>query len=160
MSSQPVNTGSLCQALPHAPSAGPLAGLGGRGTAFLKAVADRLLQLANWTRSVRFIKYREALRQRRSLDRALWEAQLVLGKRMYEAGIDDGETGAQIAILDEELRHAQVVRASTCELERERLLLFVQLAAAALAEDGPLPGAEAEYARARSLQAALHDCQA
>ena len=76
---------------------------------------------------------------------------------MYEGGIDDGELGAQIDLLNRKLCQAQAKRVSTRELERERQQLFVQLAAAALAEDGPLPGAEIEYARARAIQAALQD---
>jgi hypothetical protein len=66
---------------------------------------------------------------------------------MLAAGIDDGELGAKIAALDERTRRA----------EREGLL--AQLAAAALEDDAPLPGADAEYERARAAQAALrrHD---
>jgi hypothetical protein len=56
----------------------------------------------------------------------------------------DGELGAKIAALEERIRSA----------EREKLL--VQLAVAALEDDGPLPGADAEYIRARNAQAALH----
>jgi hypothetical protein len=66
---------------------------------------------------------------------------------MVAAGIDDGQLGAKIAALDQR----------TGRVERDRLLL--QLAAAALEDDGPLPGADAEYGRARQAQAALrrHD---
>jgi hypothetical protein len=65
---------------------------------------------------------------------------------MFAAGIDDGELGAKIAALGQ----------GTGRVERERLL--VQLAAA-LEDDGPLPGADAEYGRARQARAALrrHD---
>jgi hypothetical protein len=66
---------------------------------------------------------------------------------MVAAGIDDGHLGAQIATLN----------GPTKQTPRETLL--VQLAAAALEDDGPLPGADAEYKRARAAEAALqlHD---
>ena len=92
-------------------------------------------------------RYGRGLWRRRSVSRAFADAQLLLGRRMVAAGIDDGELGAKIAALGERTRRA----------EREELL--VQLAAAALEDDGPLPGADAEYERARAAQAALqrHD---
>ena len=93
--------------------------------------------------------------RRRRLSGAFVEAQAALGERMYAAGIDDGELGARISALDGQLRRAESVRGSTLALKATRRQLVLQLAAAALEDDGPLPGADAEYRRAREAQAAL-----
>jgi hypothetical protein len=89
------------------------------------------------------------------LSGAFAEAQAALGERMYLAGIDDGELGARISALNEQLRRAEVVRGSTQALKAARHQLVLQLAAAALEDDGPLPGADAEYSRAREAQMAM-----
>jgi hypothetical protein len=47
------------------------------------------------------------------------------------------------------------VGGDTLALKTARRQLILQLAAAALVDDGPLPGADAEYHRAREAQAAL-----
>ena len=83
------------------------------------------------------------------------EAQAALGECMYAAGIDDGELGAKISALNEQLRRAEAVGGSTQALKAARRQVVLQLAAAALEDDGPLPGADAEYRRAREAQAAL-----
>jgi hypothetical protein len=93
--------------------------------------------------------------RKRQLNGAFLEAQAVLGGRMYAAGIDDGELGAKISALDEQLRRAEAVGRSTQALKAARRQLILQLAAAALEDDGPLPGADAEYRRAREARAAL-----
>jgi hypothetical protein len=74
---------------------------------------------------------------------------------MYSAGIDDGELGARISALNEKLRRAEAVGGSTQALKAARRPVVLQLAAAALEDDGPLPGADSEYRRAREAQAAL-----
>jgi hypothetical protein len=92
---------------------------------------------------------------KRSLKRAFVHAKIALGERMYAAGIDDGRLGSQIAAVDERIRqtHSSQATGETLKAERRRLLL--RLAEAALEEDAPLPGADAEYARARAAQTAL-----
>ena len=50
---------------------------------------------------------------------------------------------------------AEAVGGSTQALKAARRQLVLHLAAAALEDDGPLPGADAEYRRAREAQAAL-----
>ena len=92
---------------------------------------------------------------RRRLNGAFAEAQAALGDHMYAAGIDDGEIGARISALNEQLRRAEAVGASTQVLRAARRQLVLQLAAAALEDDGPLPGADAEYRRAREAHGAL-----
>ena len=99
-------------------------------------------------------KYGMDLWRKRRMNGAFAEAQAALGERMYAAGIDDGELGARISALDEQLRDAEGVGRSTQALKAARRQLVLQLAAAALEDDGPLPGADAEYRRARE-QAAL-----
>jgi hypothetical protein len=89
------------------------------------------------------------------LSRAFEEAQAALGERMCAAGIDDGELGAKISALNEQLRRAEVVGGSTQALKAARRQLVLQLAGAALVDDGPLPGADAEYCRAREAREAL-----
>ena len=93
--------------------------------------------------------------RRRRLSGAFESAQTALGERMYAAGIDDGEHGVKIRALDEQLRRAEVFGGSTQALKSTRRELILRLAAAALEEDGPLPGADAEYERAREAQVAL-----
>src|ERR1700684_349652 len=83
--------------------------------------------------------------RRRRLSGAFVEAQAALGERMYAAGIDDGELGAKISALDEQLRRAKAVGGSPQVLKTQRRQLVLQLANAAFEDDGPLPGAEAEY---------------
>jgi hypothetical protein len=92
---------------------------------------------------------------KRRLSGVFLEAQAALGERMYAAGIDDGEHGAKINALDERLSRAETVGGSIQALKAARRQLVLHLAAAALEDDGPLPGADAEYHRARETQAAL-----
>ena len=89
------------------------------------------------------------------LRRALLAAELDLGERMYAAGIDDGALGAQVAALDQRIRRADATRLPLGPLLARRRELLLRLAAAALEVEAPLPGADAEYPRARSAQAAL-----
>ena len=91
----------------------------------------------------------------RHLQRALLAAEIDLGERMYAAGIDDGSLGAQIAALDRDMRRADTTRLPLGTLLARRRALLLRLAAAALEVDAPLPGADAEYGRARGAQAAL-----
>jgi hypothetical protein len=73
---------------------------------------------------------------------------------MYAAGIDNGQLAAQIAVLDEIIRQAEAARGSARALRADRKKLILQLAAAALEEEAPLPGADAEYQKVREPQAA------
>ena len=93
--------------------------------------------------------------RKRRLSSAFVEAQAALGERMYAAGIDDGELGPKIYALDERLLWTNALGGSTQALKAARRQLVLQLAAAALEDDGPLPGADAEYRKAREAQAAL-----
>ncbi len=90
----------------------------------------------------------------RRLKWALVEAQVALGERMYAAGIDDGKLGAKIAAVDELARRLSAGR-SIQALRAVHRQLVLQLAVAALEDDGPLPGADAEYRLAKAAQAAL-----
>ncbi len=83
------------------------------------------------------------------------DAKLALGERMFAAGIDDGRIGAQTAAVDERIRQAHADQAASKALKAERRTLLLRLAEAALEEDAPLPGADAEYTRARVAQTAL-----
>jgi hypothetical protein len=111
--------------------------------------------MATLRKPLRLAKHGNNLWRKRRLNGAFVEAQAALGERMYAAGIDDGELGAKISALDEQLRRAEAVGGSTEALKAARRQLVLQLAAAALEDDGPLPGADAEYRRAREAQAAL-----
>jgi hypothetical protein len=140
---------------------GSAANRGGRALAFVNSVWRRLLRelrqtfRATYEQPVRFLAHAKRRWRRRSVSRAFALAQLALGQRMYAAGIDDGELGAQISVLDEKIRWAEAATASGGALKAERVRLVLQLAAAALADKGPLPGADAEYARACEAEAAL-----
>jgi hypothetical protein len=120
-------------------------------------VSEIILMTAMATLSVllRPAKHVTDLWHKRRLSGAFAEAQAALGERMYAAGIDDGELGARINALNETLRRAEAVRGSTQALKAARRQLVLQLAAAALEDDGPLPGADAEYRRVKDAQAAL-----
>jgi hypothetical protein len=89
------------------------------------------------------------------LRRAFIELQAALGECMYTAGIDDGELGARISAVDEQLHRAETDEDCIQALTAARRELILQLAAAALEDDGPLPGADVAYCRARDSQAAL-----
>ena len=89
-------------------------------------------------------------------DRQSWyAARLALGRRMYAAGIDDGQLGQQIARLEQQV-HRRGRNMSEAEPAAERNRLLVQLAELALEDDAPLPGAEQEYRRAREMQEVLY----
>jgi hypothetical protein len=75
---------------------------------------------------------------------------------MYAAGIDDDETGAQIAALDARLTADGLAPGEAQELRARRLLLLIRLADAALEDDAPLPGADTEFELALQLKQALH----
>jgi hypothetical protein len=110
--------------------------------------------MATLSKPLQLAKHGMDLWRKRRLSGAFVEAQAALGERMYAAGIDDGEHGAKINALDERLHWAEAVGVSTQALKATRRQLVLQLAAA-LEDDGPLPGADAEYHRAREAQAAL-----
>jgi len=74
---------------------------------------------------------------------------------MYAAGIDDGQLGAQVAALDRHICQDHLAGVAVKGLKAERRMLLVRLAASALEEDAPLPGADAEYETASKAQAAL-----
>ena len=93
--------------------------------------------------------------RRRQLSGAFGEAQAALGERMYAAGVDDGNLGARITALDQQLHWAKMVGGSVKALKAARRQLMLQLAAAALEDHWPLPGADAEYRMAKEAQAAL-----
>jgi len=94
-------------------------------------------------------------RRARLLAEAYTEARIALGQRMFAAGIDDGETGAAIASIDEAIARNLVARAEAQDLRAERVLLFIRLADAALEDDAPLPGANEEFIEALDLKRAL-----
>jgi hypothetical protein len=111
--------------------------------------------MATWNRSVHLVKYSLSLLHKKSLEWAFLEAKYTLGERMYAAGIDDGLLAAQIANLDGTIHDAEAARRSTRALRADRKKLVLQLAAAALEEEASLPGADAEYQKAREAQAEL-----
>jgi hypothetical protein len=92
----------------------------------------------------------------RRLQRALLGAEIDLGERMYAVGIDDGSLGAQVAALDRRIRQSDTRRCPLGPLLAQRRKLILQLAAAALEDDAPLPGAQTEYERAMEALAALN----
>jgi hypothetical protein len=113
--------------------------------------------MAAWSRSVHLIRYGTSLWNRQSLKWAFLKAKCALGESMYAAGVDDGQLAAQIANLDEIIRRAEAAGVSARVVRADRKKLVLQLAAAALEEEAPLPGADAEYQKAREVQAALQE---
>ena len=114
-----------------------------------------LTAMATLTKPFQVVKHGMKMWRKRRLSGAFVEAQAALGERMYATGIDDGEFGAKISALDDQLRRVKAVGGSTPPLKAARRQLVLQLAAAALEDDGPLPGADAEYRKASEAQAAL-----
>ena len=119
-----------------------------------------LTAVATLVRPLRLVRYGRTLWRSRQLRRDFSEAKAALGERMFAQGIDDGETGAKITALEGLIRHAESTGVSSQALKAERSQLVLQLAAAALEDDGPLPGADAEYGRARKAQVALQKHEA
>jgi hypothetical protein len=91
------------------------------------------------------------------LRRELLAAKLALGERMYLARIDDGRLGAFLAALDQRIRRAEATRSPVGPLLPQRRDLLLRLAAAALEDDAPLPGAQTEYDRACEALSALRE---
>ena len=91
----------------------------------------------------------------RRLTQEFVDVQAILGERMYAAGIDDGQLCAKIRAVEEQLQRTEGEGLVTQKLKAARCQLVLQLAFAALENDGRLPGAEAEYCRALQAQAAL-----
>jgi hypothetical protein len=87
----------------------------------------------------------------------LLAAKLALGERMYLAKIDDGRLGAFLAALDQRIRRAEARRRPVGPLLAQRRDLLIRLAAAALEDDAPLPGAQTEYETARQALTALRE---
>jgi hypothetical protein len=108
-----------------------------------------------WGLTVRLAGHVTGRWRRRSRGRAFEEALVALGERMYAAGIDDGHLGAQIAAVGQHVRQGHPAGVEVEGLQAARRKLLVRLAAAALEEDAPLPGADAEYETARKARAAL-----
>jgi hypothetical protein len=94
------------------------------------------------------------------LQRAVLAAEIDLGERMCAAGIDDGSLGAQITALEQRIRRADTVLLPLGPLLAQRRELLLRLAAAALEGEAPLPGADAEYEKARIALAALREEEA
>jgi hypothetical protein len=113
--------------------------------------------MATWTPSAAPVTGGARSSRKGGLRRALLAAELALGERMYAAGIDDGHLAAQVAAVDRSILRAETARLSPGPLLDQRRKLILQLAAAALEEDAPLPGADAEYERAREALAALRE---
>jgi hypothetical protein len=84
------------------------------------------------TLSVTLLAAKHGMDLWRKLRGAFAEVQTALGERMYAAGIDDGELGARISALDEQLRRTEAVGHSIKPLRAARRQLVMQLAAAAL----------------------------
>ncbi len=111
------------------------------------------MSLTLWGPLETLLQHGKRVFQKPSREQTFHEAKKALGERMVAAGIDDGAIGEQIAALDEEIRQASGGQ----ELRAKREQLILQLAALALEEDAPLPGAAKEYERARKAQAALEN---
>jgi hypothetical protein len=144
------------------PASGPRALANGRFPSLSsvgKQLAHEVRQVckATWDQPFRLARCLRAWRRRRVFYQAFSDAQLALGRRMYTAGIDDGECGAQVHTLDNEQCGAEAVKPSGKTPAGRRRKLLVQLADSALAEEGPLPGADAAYKAARKAQAALRE---
>ncbi len=109
--------------------------------------------MAIWTLSAAPVTGEARSSRKGTLRRALLAAKLALGERMYAAGIDDGRLGALLAASEQSLRRAEAARLPLGRLLAGRRELLLRLAAAALEDDAPLPGADAEYERAREALA-------
>jgi len=93
----------------------------------------------------------------RSFRKAYAQARIALGKRMLALGIDDGELGSEIRLVEDAIASCDAAGEDCKALRLERLHLLVKLADAALANDAPLPGADAELRRALDAQRALRE---
>jgi hypothetical protein len=88
---------------------------------------------------------------RKSVAQALAAARLALGKRMYLAGIDDGQTCGAIDSLTTAMQESGIDANRRALLRAERERLFLQLADEALRYECPLPGAQQEYDFVRAI---------
>jgi len=104
---------------------------------------------------LRYVRAARTRRRRETLERDYRSARLALGKRMFAAGIDDGETSARIAATDQQLLQVGLTGRPRELLQARRTALLLKLADAALEDDAPLPGADEEFAQALALKQAL-----
>jgi hypothetical protein len=72
-------------------------------------------------------------------------------------GLTTAGWGAFLAALDHRMRRAEATRRPLGSLLAQRRDLLLRLAAAALEDDAPLPGAQAEYDRACEALTALRE---
>src|SRR5690348_10165946 len=90
-----------------------------RGTPFLGFAAKDFVHgireacTAGWRQPFRWASYVKAWRRRRISGRAFSDAKLALGRRMYAAGIDDGESGVRMRFLDNEGRGTEAAKPSS-----------------------------------------------
>jgi len=103
----------------------------------------------------RFVRAARHRRRREALEREYRAARLALGRKMFAAGIDDGETCARIAATDQQLLQINIAGRPRELLQARRSAFFLKLADAALEDDAPLPGADEEFAQALALKQAL-----
>lgn len=115
----------------------------------------REIGIATWDQAARLVKYGRSLWRNRTLGRTALNTQLALGDRMYRVGSGDPQVRSQIAGMDEKIRQAEARKESARALNSEREKLLLQLAAAALGQSVPPPGAEAECAKAKEAQEAM-----
>ena len=104
---------------------------------------------------LRYVRAARTRRHRETLERQYRAARVALGEKMFAAGIDDGETSAQIAATDQQLLQVGLVGRPRELLQARRTALSLKLADAALEDDAPLPGADEEFAHALALKQAL-----
>jgi hypothetical protein len=106
-------------------------------------------------RPIRWLKQVRQRRQSRLLADAFADVRRLLGRQMFAAGIDDGETGRQIAEIDAVLAREDLEGGEAQDLRSQLGLLLIRLADAALENDAPLPGADEEFVQALALKLAL-----
>ena len=116
--------------------------------------------MATWTPSAASVTGGAPSSRKGGLRRAFTAAKLALGARMYAAGIDDGYLGAQITAVEKRILRDEVARLPHGPFLAERRQLLLRLGSAALEVEAPLPGADAEYERARTALAALREGKA
>jgi uncharacterized protein (TIGR03067 family) len=124
---------------------------------FWKRMAFEIRETASqtWAQTARITAYAAALVRSYFLGRHLYEKQLALGEKLYQAGLGDQNLRQQIAQIEERIRNVQAAKASTRLLRTERKGLHIRLTESYLENESVPPEVEQEHRGAQKAKESL-----
>lgn len=149
----PLSTPSPCASTSSSSATRALAALKFTGTWL--AHESREVFVSSGALFMRVIRCVKAIWQERTLQRAVVEAELALGRRLHETGHGDGEVRARITALDEQIQSLHAEKRFTRDLQQERKRLIRYLSASAPEQAKPGAAAEREHKNLKEAHDAL-----